>query len=274
MLKRLAARLPITLATFLFSLFATAALTRMPKTPDAPAPDCAPRLVAPAPVSSPANYQAEPAHVPDKTPRISQQKIVNFPGIGQVRITANEACELCPELEFRDAKTNRLLSSSHFSGDASGEDNNDAQVRFRVMHITGLPDPMIVGIGISPDGSDDSWSSVAVGAVNGALRELTSETLNASNQGGFYYGDLGGGRGIGTIGCDAVFGNDSDEGHYSAHHYELKIYTWDKKTNRFEWHQVLRTRGKFDSGEKALRSMSFKFADIRKTFPDFADWLE
>jgi hypothetical protein len=277
MLKRLVARLPITLATFLFSLFITFALTHAPATKDAPASDCAPRLIAPPP---PANTpHTEPARAADKTPRISQQEIVNFSGVGRVRIKADETFGQNLRLIFENATSGKQLFEESFYGrDDSFKPDADypelaPYARFRVMHVKGLPDPLIVGIAIWPGGSDCYWEAVAVGAVDGELKGLMPEHLNAADEGGFFFGDLGGGRGIGTVSWDFIwdFGYES---HFDQHQYELKIYKWNQKRDRFEWDQVLRTRAKFDDGEKAVRSLGFNLRDVRKSFPDFKGELE
>lgn len=273
-MKRLAARLPIALATFLFSLFVTAALTRVAPQTNAPAQNCDKLPMPSAPPAATSNiHPSESAHAADKTPRITQQELVNFPGVGQVKISAVETFGESTHLVFNDAKTGKLLDSEYLGDDALRSDNPDLPfLRFRVLHIKGLPDPLVVGVGVSYGGSDNGWESVAVGAVDGTLRELTEEHLNACDEGGFFYGDLGHGRGFGAVSWNFVWGNES---HPAPHQYELKVYKWNPKTASFEWYEVLRTHAKFDDGEKAVRSLGFDLRDVRKTFPDFKDnWSE
>jgi hypothetical protein len=266
-MKRLAARLPIALTTFLLSLLVTVALTKVPAIRDVPLQNCDKLPTTNAtPAATPNSLHSEPARAAAKTPRISQQEIITFPGIGRVRVTANEACYECPNVEFRDATSNKYLISENFS------DGDDAIIRFKVMHVKGLPDPLIVGISVSPGGSDAGWESVAVGAVDGKLKDLTHEPLETANQGGFFYGDLGGGRGFGAISWCFVW--DDGNGHYAAHSYELKVYKWSQESKRFEWQQVLRTHSQFDDGVRAVRSLGFTVRDVRKTFPDFKDFFE
>jgi hypothetical protein len=274
MLKRLAARLPFTLATFLFSLFVTAALTPVTTTTNVPAPYSDPILIAKrTPAAPPNSPDSKSSRAADKPPRISQQEIVNFPGVGRVRVSAFETFEELTHLEFSDAKTGRLLYSESVGDDLPGPESQDRPfLRFSVLHIKGLPDPLVIGVGVTYGGSDDGWKSVAVGAINGELRELTSERLGACDEGGFYYGDLGRGRGFGAVSWDFIWG---DEAHPDPHQYELKVYKWSPKSGRFEWYEVLRTRAKFDDGEEAVRSLGFNVRDVRKKFPDFADfWSE
>jgi hypothetical protein len=144
-----------------------------------------------------------------------------------------------------------------------------------VLHIAGLPDPLIVGIAISHGGNDGDWEAVAVGAVNGNLKDLTPDRLTTSDQGGFFFGDLEAGRGLGEAEWQGIWDLDCDcEAHFGKHQYEMKVYKWSEEAKRFEWHQVLRTRGQFYSDKKAVRSLGFNLSDARKTFPDFKDFFE
>jgi hypothetical protein len=269
-MKRLSARLPSASATFLFSLLLTNALT---VTKPAPAQHEQPTPQA-TPFVSPTVAPPQPSPTPDKTPRISQQEIVNFPGIGKVRISTFDASAESMRLEFRDASTEKMLDREYVGDYEPGPlPDMNPYLRFKVMHIKGLPDPLIVGVSMAPGVSDSSWQSVAVSAVGGELRELTTERLETSNQGGFYYGDLGSGRGFGALSWDSVW-SGGDECHYCAHRFELKVYKWSEKTKHFEWYEVLRTHGKFEDGEKAVRSLGFNLSDMRRSFPDFKDFFE
>ncbi|MFL6228797.1 MAG: hypothetical protein ACJ741_08460 [Pyrinomonadaceae bacterium] len=266
-MKRQAARLPIALTTFLFSLFITAALTKVTPTHTAPNCDKRPPPNATPAASPPNSLHSEPTRAADKTPRVSQQEIVNFPGVGQVKVTAFETFGESVHLEFRDANTDKLLHSEFFFGDDAVEGSaENPWLRFRVLHIKGVPNPLIVAASVTPAADHDDWKSAAVGVVNGRFVNLTSEQLEGTDQGGFYYGDLGRGRGFGAISWNFVWGNES---HPDPHQYELKVYTWNPKTASLEWHQVLRTRGKFDDGEEAVRSLGFNVRDALRTFPDW-----
>jgi hypothetical protein len=261
-MKRLSARLPIASATFLFSLLITNALTvskRAPACHEQPMPQATPFV-------SPTVAPPQPSPTPDKTPRINQQEIVNFPGIGRVRVSAFETFGESPHLEFRDANTDKILDSEYFFGDETEEGSvENPHLRFRVLHIKGFPEPLIVGMSATPGGDHDDWKSLSVGAVNGRLMEITSERLEGTDQGGFYYGDLGSGRGLGAASWEFVGGNESNA---APHQYEMKIYKWNPKTASFEWYQVRRTRGKFDDGEKAVRSLGFNVRDMGLSSPD------
>jgi hypothetical protein len=276
-MNHLSARLPIASATFLFSLFITNALTvtkRAPACHEQPTPQATPFV-------SPTAAPPQSSPTPDKRPRISQQEIVNFPGIGQVRVKADATFGQYVRLIFEDSQSGKRLFQEQFYGEGdcfkpdADDPENAPYARFRVMHIAGLPDPLIVGIAVSHGGNDGDWEAVAVGAVNGKLKDLTPGHLSTTDQGGFFFGDLGAGRGLGEAEWQGIWDLDCDcEAHFGEHQYELKVYKWSEEAKRFEWYQVLRTRGQFYSDKKAVRSLGFNLSDVRRSFPDFKDFFE
>lgn len=218
--------------------------------------------LSPAP-STPTATQTEAPVA--STPRISQRETLLMPGDGRVRVTAFET-EEDAHLVFEDADSGRQLLSITMAHDAL-----KPTLRFKVMRVKGLPGPLVVGVGVSPGGSDSSYKLVAVAVVNGNLKELTrTDTFNTSEEGGFYIGDLGDGLGPGLAVWDFVWDFDY-ESHVSPHQYEIKLYRWNRETSRFEWASVLRSPGKFDSGEKAIRSVGLRFKDLRDSIPEFKE---
>ena len=126
---------------------------------------------------------------------------------------------------------------------------------------------MVISIVLSSGGSDSGWEASAAGVVNGQLQELTYEHLRTSDEGGFFFGDLGHGIGPGAAQWDFVWGED--EAHVSPHRYEITLYKWNGW--RFEWYRVFRTRSKYFSGRAALRANGLHYVDIRKSFPGWSD---
>jgi hypothetical protein len=264
-MKRLSVRLAVAFATLATGLLLATprikpTLSRVPceknEAVNAPQP-WAGSVEAPK-QSTPQTTLAE-AGVPDaKTPHVGQQETMLMPGVGRVRVTAFET-EENTRLVFENADTQKELN--YFT---MAEDSLNPKLRFKVMHVKGLPDPMIVGVSVSPGGSDSTYEMVAVASVGGGLRELSrtdTDTFTTEEEGGFYLGDLGHGVGLGVVVWDFVWGYD--ESHVSPHQYEIKFYKWNKETARFEWNKVLRTPGKFSSDKAALRSVGLKFKDVR-----------
>jgi hypothetical protein len=263
-------RLAVALAAFALNLILVTARTYPP-----PAPCSQGAATNAAAVNSEAPKRASTQTPPVKTEepeakpaRVGQQEVVTFPGVGRVRVTAYETDGLEARLVFERVDTGNKLIDINMGNEAPG-----LSLRFRVMHVKGLPDPLVVGVSVMPGGSDSGWEAVAFGVVGGELKHLTrSEVLQSGDRGGFYFGDLGGGRGVGAAVWDFVWDFDN-EGHPSAHQYEIKLCKWNRWEARFEWERVLRTPGKFYSYKPALRSVGLRFKDIRRGMPGF-DYLE
>jgi hypothetical protein len=256
------ARVVIAVATFMFGVGMTTLIRSFTKM------CCEDRDETPRPFA--ANYDSKLSG-PDSlfakpTERISQYEVVAFPGIGDVEVCAHEDIGESPTLVFSDFQTGKELLTVYVGSSDWKILNSDVHpgIRFRVVSIHGLP-RMVIAVGVSPGGSDSSWESVAVGVVNGQLEILTFETLRTSDFGGFSYGDLGHGLGVGAAQWDFVWGED--EGHPPPHQYEVKLFKWNGR--RFEWYKLFRTRRHYESDQAALSAYGFHFVDIRGSFPDW-----
>jgi hypothetical protein len=262
-------RLAVALAAFALNLLFVAqrpAPVRVPCEKDSAANVPAPRAAdAGATRTTPAQTTCGNPEETDAGPqRVSQQEVINVPGVGRVRVSARET-GIETRLVFEDAGSGKELRSVTMASDAV-----KPSLRFKVMHLKGLPDPLIVGVAVSPGGSDSSWEATAFGAVGGELADVTGfEMRQAGDRGGFYFGDLGLGLGPGAAVWNDVWDLDY-EGHPSPHRYEITLYRWSRGNERFEWERVFRTPGKFDSGERALRSVGLRFKDVRRGIPDFS----
>lgn len=204
---------------------------------------------------------AEPT--PAGITRPAQREVVLMRGIGSVRVTAYENDDEA-RLVLEDDATGEKLESVTMAGGS-----RNPELRFRVLHVKGLPDPLVVGLARSPGGSDSGWEAVAFGPVGGELEEVTGfERLRTGDRGGFHFGDLGGGLGPGAAVWTDVW-DPEYEGHPSPHRYEVTLYRWSSVNARFEWHKVFRTRGKFGTGDEALRASGLRFRDVRRGVADF-----
>jgi hypothetical protein len=225
------------------------------------------------PISPPPLEAASPSPSPTTQSRISQEKIIRFPAAGAVRVSALENRDGFLELKFADQDSERSLLTSYlgsprwnWTSDPKYADLNP-KLRFKAISVHGLPSPLVVGIAMNPGVSDSGWEAVAVGVVNGQLEQLTYESLETSNEGGFFFGDLGHGMGLGAAQWDFIWGEG--EGHPPPHKYEIKLYKWSGR--RFEWEKVIRTRKQYDSPQAALSAYGFRFVDVREMFPDWGD---
>lgn len=262
-MKRLAIKVIVALLTFSIGIFLTTAGTRrqaVPATPDKPA-------CIPFPFFQTTQFKAPTV----KEYRISQEETIEFAQLGKVRIIANESFGENLHLEFTEAESNKNLLSVTFYGNLDDMFKptpefkyTNPKLRFKVISIKGIPNPLVIAMAMAPGGSDCFWEAAAIGAVDGKLKELTTERLTTAEQGGFFFGNLGRGRGPGAAVWKFIWADD--EGHGGSHQYEVKLYTWNKAGGRFEWNRVFRTKGKFDSGEAALHGSNLHFVDIRDSF--------
>jgi len=202
---------------------------------------------------------------------ISQEGIVHFPEIGAVHVSAHQDFGSGLRLTFRDQRSGEELLTAYFgssnwnwSTDSTSAERNPT-LRFKTISVKGLPNPLVIGIAMNPAVSDSGWEAATIGVVNGQLERLTYETLESSNQGGFFFGDLGHGIGLGAAQWDFVWGED--EGHYGPHKYEVKLFKWNGR--RFEWEKAFRTRKEYEYGEDALRANGYHFVDVKALFPDW-----
>jgi len=184
--------------------------------------------------------------------RISQEEIVRFPQIGAVRVRANEEVGRDLTLTFINQKSENEIQSYDFGSYWNwSKDTTDGdwhpKIRFKGISIRGLPNPLVIGIAMDPGVSDSAWQAVAFGVVDGQLQLLTFEKMETSNEGGFFFGDLGKGLGLGAAQWDFVWGEE--EGHPPPHKYEVRLSKWNGR--RFEWEKVIRTRGRYNSPQKA-----------------------
>ena len=205
--------------------------------------------------------------------RISQEAIVRFPKIGDVRVCANEDFGKELRLTFTDQRSGKELLSNYYgssnwnwSDDASTVDWNP-KLRFKTISVKGLPSPLVIAIAMNPGASDSAWEAGAVGVVDGQLQILTYETMATSNDGGFFFGDLGDGVGPGAAQWDYVWGEG--ESHPPPHKYEVKLFKWNGR--RFEWYKVFRTRRQYNSANAALNAYGLGLKDVRSTFPEWTD---
>lgn len=262
-------RVTFALATFLCgSQLASWQLTARQHTSTATASpnvetSASPRLIPPAQLPTPISFTSE-----EEPLQPVQEEVLNMKGVGRVRVTAYERSKGFALLKFTDASTGKELFNEY----CGRGDGFRVLLRFKVVRLEGLPGPLVLAVAMSPGGSDSSWEASVIGAAQGDIQRLTYERLTTSNQGGFFVGDLGGGLGPGAAAWCFIWGED--EGHYQEHQYEVTLYKWSAAQARFRWHKTLRTKGEFDSGERAMRSLGLRFTDLRKTFPEFAEMEE
>jgi len=209
--------------------------------------------------------------------RISQEDEVYFESIGLVRVSAHEDIGFSPALIFTKVGSDEKLLEAYVHSDWQSLDDDhpgmNPQLRFTVRRIKGFPSPLVIAVSMSPGGSDDAWESFAVAAIKGQLEQLNYEHLQTNDDGGFFFGDLGNGIGLGAAQWNFVWGET--ESHPPPHRYEIKLYKWNGR--RFEWEKVMRTRAQYNCAHDAVRAYGFPYTDVRASFPEWeylGDWRE
>lgn len=254
---------------------AVLSLLPTPGQPDVPrAPVCEP---------APARPADPPAVIDEDTtkeagPRVTQQLWVDFPKAGLLHVRAVENYGEPMRVEVLDVEKDALL----YSFPAPTEEPPDADakygnpfLRFRVLRVEGLPQPLIFVVAVMPGVSGHGFSAMLIGEVGGRLKVLTPETLDTNNQGGIHVGDLGGGRGAGVAVWWPVW-DTGCEGHYSAHRFEVSYHPLDSRTKRFRKGKTLRSKRKYGGhGEGALKELGLGFTDLLQDIPDVSEyhWL-
>ncbi len=218
---------------------------------------------------------AKRASTPSKF--VKQNEVVRFPRAGEVRVRAIEIPHRLPRLEFTSAATGRRLLT--VSGGASdprayriepGPTLMNPLVRFKVLHPSGLPGPLLLCVAVRPGGSDHGFETNVIGEVGGSLRVLTPTPLLNSIQGGVHVGDLGGERGPGVAVWSFLWEN---EAHYAAHRYEVRLFPFDAKRNSFKRGKLLRTKAKHETGADALAELGLpRYPNLLDEMPELEDY--
>src|ERR1700730_2209497 len=188
-MTRIAVRLLITTLTFCLGLGVDAFLrTKIDNSQDSQSDEH-----STAAITTPTVHPPAISSPPKPIESISQESIVRFPHVGDVRVCAHEDFGKVPRLTFIDQKSGSEILSAYvgsFEWPWSDTDELNPKIRFKVISVKGLPDLLVIGLAINPGVSDSAWQAIAVGVVDGRLELLTYETMEASNEGGFFFGDL------------------------------------------------------------------------------------
>lgn len=206
---------------------------------------------------------ARAAECPSAAPVLQQETLE-----GGVLVRAAGGGKVSPYLEMLDASCHRLLrigtSLSLRSRHAAMVDP-DTKLRFRVLKLAGLPQPLVLVAVASPGGSDVSFDTQLVGRVGGHYRPLIEKPVQSLLEGGVYVGPLGPKLGDGVAVWNFVWANG--EAHVSPHRYTLRRQRWTG--SRFTDLPALTTKGKYTDPVAALAELHVDYKDAMREMPGF-----
>jgi hypothetical protein len=199
---------------------------------------------------------------------IVQTEVVDFGSAGQIKIQALEKSD-GSSLVFASNDSGHVLQTIPIH-DTHG--SRLEHVRFRVLHMTNFPDPLILAIANANGASDCFYYPMPIARINGKFRRLLFASPEMDTQGGFSLGSLGsiGGSGLAVW----TFEWGPKESHYDRHRYRIKFYRWDKTNREFEYAGSRLTR-QLDYGvEAALESgiddsTIVDAAGVQSWFPEY-----
>lgn len=200
---------------------------------------------------------------------------IEVPGIGTVLVDAEQPrLGVLSHLTFTSVPSGKLVGSvtmGEFDPKAAAT-TSVARLRFKVLHVAGLPDPIILAIFDYGGGSDCLREPVPIAYVGGEFRSLLSHPVAFWTQEGFALGDLG-------KGPDPAFALFKEmpapnAKHYGAHQFSVEEFSWDKATGKFRpsmhWRTKLPTDIRGAAAEVGIPANALiDFEKLLKWFRDF-----
>jgi hypothetical protein len=224
---------------------------------------------------------------------VSQEKVINFPKLGEVVARVIEADRKDPKLVFTHPATGKELLVFHPWNDGPNDsllsESSRPILRFRIHTVAELPSPLIQTVTIEHGGSDTGFTNGLIGCVDGKLKVLTqrlselpdrvadwpeknelqskeTNPLFCNEQGGVFIGKLGKGLGAGIAIWQFIW---EDNIHYAPHRYDIRLCTFDAQDNQFKVAAVMQTKKKHATGKSALAELGFlHYKNMLNDFPE------
>lgn len=207
---------------------------------------------------------------PNTSSESVQSEVVDFGKAGKIKVEAHEQVGQALHLVFENAESGRVLETIGIEDVPARE---PPRIRFRVMHIDGLPDPLILAVINTNGASDCYYYPIPIARVSGKFRRLLSEAPEMDTQGGFSLGSLGRRGGLGLAIWTFKWG--PNESHYDHHRYRLKFYRWSQASGALENRGSELTR-RLDDGIDAALAAGINADDIidagtlKEWFPEYS----
>jgi hypothetical protein len=194
---------------------------------------------------------------------MDQSAFVEFPKLGVLEIGVRAVDKQLPKLIIRNAaKTVLFQVEMGHSYTDPGNFLYGAATEFKVYHISGLPDPLLMVVALGPGGSDNRWEMMLIGVVSGKIQRLwRSKPLR--NAGGFFVGDLGKGRGLGFAQWDWSPWQNPDTARYA-----IQFYRWNNEEKKFDVGQLFIITK--DEDFETLGDRGLEFPDQKDDFKRIA----
>jgi hypothetical protein len=203
-----------------------------------------------------------------------QSEDVELRGIGHVKISAEEPDEGWLNLRFTDVNSGRVLATVF--ADKSDDSFHRAalswpEIRFRVLHVAGFPDLLILGVAKAGGASDCGYQTIPIGVVHGKIRNLSPKMLYFATQGGIYLGKTKDSQPELAL---WYVQSINDVEHYGPHKYRFEFFRWNPKTGLLETRYV-KTSRRYDSEREAAASFGLMptgiidLTTISSWFPEF-----
>lgn len=157
-----------------------------------------------------------------------QFEMVDFGEHGKIAIEALEPLHEPLRLTFK-SESGRVIQEMSFKV----EDSPLARrIRFKILHVDGLPDPLILAVVNTNGASDCYYYPIPIARANGKFRRLLTDNPEFATQGGMSLGSLGARGGVGLAIWSFIWG--PGESHYDRHRYRVEFYRWNQSRAVFQ----------------------------------------
>ena len=169
-----------------------------------------------------------------------------------------------PQLSIEDS-TQRNLLTVRFGEKEKTSFEFESILRLKTLSIRGLPDPLLLAVGVSPGGSDVVYEIAFMGDRKGKWQVLNPDHWMTLSEGGVYVGDLGHGYGVGAAVWNFVW--TSGETHVDAHRYQIRLYRLSQDGLFHSWKRWI-SKKKYQSDKEALAERGLHYTNLLPSYSE------
>lgn len=163
-------------------------------------------------------------------------------------------------------KSQLTLQNSH-NNTLAGPTFNTPNAAFKIYHIDGLPQPLILVATVDSIGASQANYTIYPYALSKTSKGQGLISLNPSNvkwqsdsYGGVFVGKLSSGERVGALVWEMLESARSAD----KHKYRVHVYHWNGK--QFVVAKRLTTQQKYSSGEEALKEFGYRVPNMSRDF--------